>query len=204
MWLVVFSLLVFLACSKQNKQPTSSGTNALEDSLEIPTRMIDQASLQYHPNGALWTLNDQPYSGYAVSYYENKTLKEKFGILNGKKQNEAISYFPDGHYQYFSTYHQGKLHGEKKAWSTNAPHMLISHLNYHQGKAHGKQRKWYATGEIFKIVNLEMGREAGIQQAFRKNGVLFANYEARNGRIFGLKKAALCFGLDDEKIQYEN
>ena len=49
-----------------------------------------------------------------------------------------------------------------------------------------------------------MGKEEGIQQAFRKNGDLFANYEAREGRIFGLKKAALCFGLEDEKIQNEN
>ena len=49
-----------------------------------------------------------------------------------------------------------------------------------------------------------MGKEEGIQQAFRKNGDLFANYEAKEGRIFGLKKAALCFGLEDENIQNEN
>lgn len=48
-----------------------------------------------------------------------------------------------------------------------------------------------------------MGREEGLQQAFRRNGYLYANYEARNGRIFGLKKAALCYGLEDENIQYE-
>ena len=30
-----------------------------------------------------------------------------------------------------------------------------------------------------------------------------ANYEAKEGRTFGLKKASLCFGLEDENIQYE-
>lgn len=48
-----------------------------------------------------------------------------------------------------------------------------------------------------------MGKEEGMQQAFRKNGDLFVNYEARNGRIFGMKKAALCFGIEDKNIQYE-
>ena len=46
-----------------------------------------------------------------------------------------------------------------------------------------------------------MGKEEGIQQAFRKNGDLYANYEAKNGRIFGLKKASLCFGLENQKIK---
>lgn len=49
-----------------------------------------------------------------------------------------------------------------------------------------------------------MGMEEGIQQTFRKNGALYANYEAKEGRIFGLKKAALCYGLEDQSIQYEN
>lgn len=48
-----------------------------------------------------------------------------------------------------------------------------------------------------------MGKEDGIQQAFRENSALYANYEAKEGRIFGLKKTALCFGLEDENIQYE-
>ena len=48
-----------------------------------------------------------------------------------------------------------------------------------------------------------MGKEEGIQQAFRKNGDLFANYEARAGRFFGLKKSALCYELEDEDVQFE-
>ena len=82
-------------------------------------------------------------------------------------------------------------------------HVLISQLHYQFGKAHGKQTQWYTTGELYKVINLNMGREEGVQQAFRKNGALYANYEAREGRIFGLKKAALCYGLEDEKINYE-
>ena len=77
----------------------------------------------------------------------------------------------------------------------------MSHLKYTNGKLNGEQRKWYPTGEINKILNFEMGKENGIQKAFRQNGMIFANYEAKNGRTFGLRKASLCFGLEDQKIK---
>ena len=98
-------------------------------------------------------------------------------------------------------FHEGKLHGTKKVWSNEFGYTLIAHLNYENGKAHGEQIQWYKTGELYKKLNLYEGNEDGIQQAFRKNGALYANYEAKNGRIFGLKKTALCYGLEDEKIK---
>ncbi len=34
-----------------------------------------------------------------------------------------------------------------------------------------------------------------------ENGKLYANYEAIDGRVYGLKRANLCFDLNDETIQ---
>ncbi|MFK7773215.1 MAG: toxin-antitoxin system YwqK family antitoxin [Saprospiraceae bacterium] len=170
--------------------------------LEIPAVTLDKSKLDYNNKTSLWYLNEKQFSGYAVTYFQDSMLMQKIGILDGKKQNIATDWYPDGEVKHSANYHLGKLQGEKKSWSPDSTHILISHLNYHLGKAHGVQKKWYSTGEIFKILNLEMGKEEGIQQAFRKNGDLFANYEARDGRIFGLKRAALCFGLEDQKIQY--
>jgi antitoxin component YwqK of YwqJK toxin-antitoxin module len=48
------------------------------------------------------------------------------------------------------------------------------------------------------IVN---GQEEGMQKAWRENGKIYNNYEAKNGRIFGLKRASLCFQLEDEIVQ---
>lgn len=200
-FLISLSLsLTFISCLEQRSTVPKTANNLLE----IPNQEMNKAKLYYNTQTSLWIWNEQLYSGYAVTFYDNGMLKEKFGILDGKKQNESILWYPDGHYKQVANYHKGKLHGEKKSWSSDSTHTLVSHLNYHLGKGHGVQKKWYRSGEIFKILNLEMGKEAGIQQAFRKNGDLFANYEAREGRIFGLKKSALCFGLDDEKIEYEN
>ncbi|WP_020538051.1 toxin-antitoxin system YwqK family antitoxin [Lewinella cohaerens] len=200
----LFSLGVFFTSCTEKRDVKRSDTLVFTKALlEIPNIIIDNSELHYDNNKSLWSLNDQLYSGYAVSYYQDGNLKEKIGILGGKKQNQAIQWYPDGHYKQTANYHKGRLDGEKKVWSSEPAHVLIAQLNYNAGKAHGEQKKWYPTGELFKKLNLNMGREEGIQQAFRKNGALFANYEAKEGRIFGLKKAALCFGLENENIQYE-
>lgn len=172
-------------------------------SVAIPDRVMNKSSLNYDNRTSIWSLNNEPFSGFMVSFHQDSTLKEKTGILDGKKQNQFIQWFPDGKLKQLAHYHKGKLHGEKKLWSTDTSHILITHLNYHLGKAHGEQKQWYPTGELYKKLNMNMGKEEGIQQAFRKNGDLYANYEAKEGRIFGLKKAALCYGLEDENIKYE-
>lgn len=204
---IVFLLSVLLtSCAEKRGAKILPIPNATDTLVEIPNVTVDKSLLHYNNKTSQWVLNDQLYSGYIVSFHQDSTLKEKIGILNGKKQNLATRWYPDGQLKQVANYHKGKLHGEKKVWfsDANANHILIAHLDYHLGKAHGEQKQWYSTGELYKKLNLNMGREEGVQQAFRKNGELYANYEAKNGRVFGLKKASLCYGLEDENIKYEN
>jgi antitoxin component YwqK of YwqJK toxin-antitoxin module len=203
-FLIVCSLGVLLTgCAEKPKPQVSIVSNSIDTLIEIPDTIVENSVLHYDNKTSLWTLNDERYSGYAVSYYEAHILKEKIGIFNGKKENQAIRWYPDGHFKQVAYYHKGKLHGEKKVWSSYEEHILLSRLNYRLGKVHGEQTKWYPSGELYKKLNFNMGREEGIQQAFRKNGDLYANYEVKNGRIFGLKKTALCFGLEDENIRQQ-
>lgn len=193
--------LVLTSCTEK-KRKISSITNT-DLVLDIPATKVLKSEVQYNLKTSRWTLNGLRYSGFVVSYYPDSTLMEKFGMVNGVKQNKFIQWYPDGHLKNVADYHLGKLHGEKKMWSPDSLHILIAQYNFHKGKANGQQKKWYPTGELYKKMNMTNGKEEGIQQAYRKNGDLYANYEAKNGRIFGLKKAALCFGLEEENIQYE-
>ncbi len=199
-WPLLLSYVLLLGCYKQKEKSFSSYDNVFE----VPETIVSKSDLKYNHSISLWTLNDVPYSGFVVSYYRDSTLKEKFGLLDGKKQNKFIQWYPDGHFKNVANYKNGKLHGEKKIWSSDSMHILIGQFNYHTGKAHGEQKKWYPSGELFKKLNLNRGKEEGLQQAFRKNGALYANYEAREGRIFGLKKAALCYSLEDGNVRYKN
>lgn len=207
--LLILTFLLVLSCSESTINNEAIDHTAdipaetIDTSLQIPDLVVDKTSLQYDNKTSLWTHNEELYSGYAVSFYQDDILKEKIGFLNGRKQNQATLWHPDGHPRQIAHYHKGKLHGEKKTWSADTSHVLLAQLNYFLGKAHGAQTKWYATGEVYKKLHLNMGKEEGMQQAFRKNGVLYANYEAKDGRSYGLKKASLCFDIDDEEIQDE-
>lgn len=191
--------LSFFSCLEQEaKSKTEKGLVSMD---KVPNVTIEKAALEYHPEISLWTLNEVPYSGFAVKYYPDATIEEKMGILNGRKQDKHIRFYADGHFKSIAAYDDGKLHGEKKLWSADTLHILIAHYNYYEGKPHGEQKKWYPTGELFKVMHLNHGKEKGIQKAFRKNGAIYANYEAREGRIFGLKKAKLCYSLESETVQ---
>lgn len=199
-WILSLLGLGLLSCAESVQQQQSPPKTIAVESYVIPKDTVEKSALVYDRNTSQWTLEGQLYSGYVVNYYKNKRLKERFGLLEGRMQDEAVLFYPNGHLKRIAHYHKGKLHGAKKLWSADSPAVLLAALNYHMGKGHGEQKKWYPSGELFKKLNLNMGREEGIQQAFRKNGVLFANYEARDGRIFGLKKAVLCFDLEEEKF----
>lgn len=199
--LFTFFLSGFLLIGCSEKKESTDSTQSTNLFLELPEILTEKSVLKLNPENSLWTFQNQLYSGYAVSYYTDGSLKEKFGVLNGAKQNKFIQWYPDGHLKNETHYHQGKFHGDKKVWSTDTAHTLIAHYQFHTGKAHGEQKKWYPTGELYKILHMSRGKEEGMQQAFRKNGDLYANYEARAGRIFGLKKAALCFSLEDQKVK---
>lgn len=202
----VFILIVCFivsGCSDHKKANLNSASKeAVIKPLKINDTIVGVNDLVYNRETSVWEINNKLFSGYAVTKFENGSLRRKFGVLNGKKQNEDVTWFKTGKIRSKANYHKGKLHGKKQIWiQKDSLYTLVAEYNNHLGKGHGKQTKWYATGELFQIRNLQMGIEEGMQQAFRKNGDLYANYEAKNGRIFGLKKASLCFGLEDQKIK---
>ncbi len=200
--IIAISIVLISSCTQSNNKDSDTINKQTKVVAKvIKDTTIDIRLLTYQKKTSTWLINGKPYTGFVVTKFENDEIKRRFGVLNGKKQNEDIIWFDNGKINSIANYHKGKLHGEKKIWKNSPKYSLVAHYNYNIGKGHGKQTKWYPTGELFQIINLKMGKENGLQQAFRKNGALYANYEAVNGRIFGLKRAALCFGLDDENIQ---
>lgn len=188
------SMALLMGCNVVDK-PSSSIVG-----IEIPVNIQNKSSLLYQNSTSEWFYNGDLFSGFIVDYYEDNSLKLKMSISQGKRHNKTEKWFPNGELMEVSNYDNGKLNGEKKVWAQNSEHTLISQFYFRSGKAHGEQVKWYSSGEIYKIMNYEEGIESGIQKAYRKNGALYANYEARNGRIYGLKKSKLCYGLEDEQI----
>lgn len=169
--------------------------------LRIPPVVVSDSALVYVNQRSLWYRGDTLYSGYGTGVHANGQPATRTGFWRGRKQGPATRWRTDGQLLEIANFERGRLHGEKKRWTATGEHQLLDHLQYQHGKAHGEQRKWYPTGELYKILHLTQGREEGLQQGYRQNGALYANYEARDGRIYGLKKASLCYGLVDETLK---
>ena len=150
---LIFTTLIFLlvSCTKSVKKEIVPQSNDKISSLIVPTNTIDKSKLDYNKKTSVWSLNGKAFSGYALSYFQDSTLMQSFGILDGKKQNEAMDWYPDGHLKQSANYHNGKLHGEKKTWSVDSKHVLVSHLNYYLGKAHGFQKNGIQQAKSLKF-----------------------------------------------------
>ena len=156
--IVVFSLSasLILNCTKKGEKQPLNTSVTVDTLLEIPDTTVEKSTLHYNNKISVWTLNDEPYSGYAVSFHEDSTLKEKVGILDGRKESQSTIWYADGHLRQTANYYKGRLHGEKKVWSQDTNHVLISQLHYKSGSPHGEQKKWYLTGELHKVLHLNM------------------------------------------------
>ena len=60
------------------------------------------------------------------------------------------------------------------------------------GVKHGEYRTFHDNGQLAEIRRYVMGREEGLQQSWTRDGVLYLNYEVRDGRRYGLVNARPC------------
>src|SRR3954467_2918657 len=63
---------------------------------------------------------------------------------------------------------------------------------YKDGAYEGEYRSWYANGRPYEGRHYVAGHEAGLQQGWRDRGTLFINYEARDGRHYGMENSTPC------------
>lgn len=174
--------------------------NKKQKPITIDTKIIiHKDSLVLNGNEGNWYYKNKKYNGYAVKYYPNNTLKEKVGFYNGKKQGVYNYWFSNGTIKLESNYNQNVLIGSYTAFWSNGKKALETF--YVNGKKEGVERQWYPEGNLSKVRNLVKDREEGLQKAWLKNGAIYVNYEAKNGRVFGMKRANLCYQLKNEKIE---
>ncbi len=199
-----FLLCLLILCGGAcNDSPTPKPKKAVISipvvSTNLPSISIHANSLQLKANEGLVYYQDTPFTGAAVSYYENGQEASRIDYVQGKKQGFYKKWFDTGLLSFESRYVEGKQDGLTSTWWANGN--LRSESNYVAGVPDGVQKQWYKSGAKLKVIHLSQGKEEGLQQSWRENGKLYNNYEARNGRIFGLKRANLCYELDNERIK---
>ena len=176
-------------------------TQVLPKGVTALPQIVSIDSLSLKPDLGVVIYRGQTFTGTGLERYPNDVIAAETNYVDGKKHGRATKYFEDGSLSYEAHYAMGKLDSISKSWWRNGHRR--SEANFVAGVAEGLQREWYTSGAPFKSLNLLAGREEGLQQSWRENGKLYSNYVARDNRIYGLKRANLCFSLEDQIVQYD-
>ena len=191
--IILFSILYF-GCGNISKPLAKGSLNSDKMIIEVSKNEVE-----LRPNEGLVYHDDQPFTGRVINTFPSGIKEETTFYIDGRKHGDFQKWFADGKLSYKSSFVNGLPDGISRSWWKNGN--LRSEANQVMGKLQGVQTQWYISGAKFKERNLNMGFEEGLQRSWRENGKVYNNYEAKNGRIFGLKRASLCFQLDDEAIQ---
>ncbi|WP_435624875.1 toxin-antitoxin system YwqK family antitoxin [Flagellimonas sp.] len=184
-------IALFFLLGRANKE--NIGTRAIPD-VEVKKELLVLNKIE-----GKWYYQGVPFGGYAIQTNDTGQLIEKIGFVNGKRQGLALKWHSNGLISSEKYYQENRLEGTTKTWWPNGQQSTES--NYSNRQRHGIQKKWYPSGQIARIMRFNQGKEEGLQQAWLQTGKLYANYEAKNGRFFGLKRSNLCYQLEDEVVQ---
>ena len=191
--LLIVTALSLINCNEATGVKGEEGKDMVISNVEV-----SKQDLVLNQVEGKWYYKNQPYNGYSVKFHTNDTLAERLGFINGKREGVARRWSENGVLRVESTYHQNKLVGVYKSWWENG--VLAEESHYVNGLKQGEEKQWYATGQLSKVRQMAEGKEEGLQKAWLPNGKLYVNYEAKNGRIFGMLRANSCYKLEDEVV----
>ncbi|NJB82571.1 toxin-antitoxin system YwqK family antitoxin [Wenyingzhuangia aestuarii] len=167
---------------------------------EAPRLKVDYDVLERNSKNGLMTYNGVLFTGTTEQYLlDGTTLKMTCSYVDGLKDGKAKRWYSNRVLNYETFYVKGRKQGATKVWYKNG--QLQRETTYFKGVVHGQETVWYPTGEKQKERKLYYGQENGMQKAWRKTGKLYANYQAVNGRIFGLKGSNMCYKVENEKVK---
>lgn len=196
---ISFLLFLFTACS--DKSVNNEVVEIISDTskeLAIEDFEVLKNDLVLNQLEGKWYYNNKLFSGYSLKYYSGESLAEKIGFVEGKREGTAKYWSENGVLRIESFYKNNRLHNTYKSWWDNG--VLSAQSNYVDGVKQGVEEEWYVTGQLAKQRQLVDGQEEGMQKAWLQNGKLYINYEAKNGRIFGMLRANSCYKLKDEVV----
>ena len=191
--ILLLSLIVFSNCKEAPVYKSGVDQTIVINTFEVPKEELTLNQLE-----GKWYYKNEPFNGYSLKKYSNGTVEERLGFYKGKREGVAKRWSEIGVLRVESYYKQNRLVGSYKSWWENG--VLGAEANYENGKMNGVSKEWHPTGQLAKERQLIDGKENGLQKAWLKNGTLYVNYEAKNGRIFGMKRANSCYQLKDEVV----
>lgn len=186
-------ILSFVECKETSKENIVEEKDIIVIGFEVTKNELTLNQIE-----GKWYYKGEPFNGFSMKFHSNGNAEERLGFYNGKREGIAKRWSESGVLRVESFYKQNRLVGSYKSWWENG--VLGQEAYYENGQVNGVAKEWYPSGQLAKERLLVAGKEEGLQKAWLKNGTLYVNYEAKNGRIFGMKRANSCYQLEDEVV----
>lgn len=146
-------------------------------------------------NGVYW-YHGRLFNGRRIVRYADGRKRAEECYAAGKEEGHWLGWYPDGSQEYSRYFHAGEKDSVAMGWWPNGRQQYEYH--YRNGIYEGYFKEWYMSGHpLKKIIYLHGQAQSG--KGWRDNGKVYMSFIMRNGRIYGLVNANLCYSLEDEK-----
>lgn len=152
--------------------------------------VIDVGAADVAQHGGVWRLAGRPFSGLLLERDPSGVVRMAVPLVEGLPDGREWRWYDDGSLESVRQYANGHKVGFHRGWWRGGRRQFEADLR--DDGFHGRYRAWHAHGRLSDVRTFVEGREDGVQQSWTADGVLFLNYEVRNGRRYGMVNAKPC------------
>lgn len=191
-------MLNFISCNGTGNFPQAdSQKNALKP--VIPAKLVRYGDSLLHIENGIWYEGSEPYSGMIETFFPDGIIQARQTFYQGKEEGFRNTYYINGHPESVRYYRNGEKDSVHRGWWPNG--QLRYEYHFQMGVYEGDWKEWYASGVLMKHIIYQNGKELS-GKGWRENGKPYMSFVRRDGRLYGLINANLCYSLRNEKGEF--
>lgn len=177
-FLIISILVVLVSCKRESGQ------------------VVDSSNVDVKTQGGLTYVNGHLYSGIVVETDSGGKNLSSISYVEGKQHGASVHWYSDGTLKERRLFENNKKQGNHVAyWPDGKPAFQAT---FEEGLYTDTLKEWYTNGQLYRLEFYKLGKQKGRQQAWRKNGELYLNYDVKNGRKYGNTGIKHCKSLWNE------
>lgn len=194
----IYILLFLISCRETGKFPQQKLQKTAIRHV-IPDRVVRYGDSLLHIVNGVWYEGGQPYSGMIESYFSDGMLQARQTYYEGKEEGFRNTYYANGFPESVRYYRDGEKDSVHRGWWPNG--QIRYEYHFQMGNYEGDWKEWYASGVLMKYIIYHEGKEQS-GKGWRENGKPYMSFVRRDGRLYGLINANLCYSLRNEKGEF--
>ncbi len=123
----------------------------------------------------LWTLDEKPYTGKCISYYQNGVKESEADFKKGQVNGHMLSFYSNGNLEEDSKWINGKMIDTVvNYYETGQLSVLTVEVDVTNGKNSGYARYFYKSGILSEEGRIKDNKKEGVWKVYHENGKLMS------------------------------